>query len=114
IGAEKGIRSFSLYNDWALDHLLYTLRDQLPSSCYLPKELEILFKYDQENNSKYVETLKTYLYNFLDNHKTYNLLDIHRNTLLHRLNKIEELTGINLNDTVLLLRLLIAFKIMEQ
>ena len=43
--------------------------------------------------------------------ETADALFLHRNTLLYRLSQIEEITGFNLNDHEVILKLTIAFKI---
>ncbi|MFV0413617.1 MAG: PucR family transcriptional regulator [Oscillospiraceae bacterium] len=112
-GAQKGDKAIFLYKKYVLDHEFSTLGRQLPLHCTIPKELKVLLEYDRRNNTPYAETLRVYLYNFLNSNKTFLHFGIHRNTLLHRLNQIEQLAEISLNDENMLLRLLLAFKIID-
>lgn len=58
----------------------------------------ILRSYDAEHDSKYIETLETYLKNERHSLPTATDLHIHRNTLTYRLEKIEALFHFNLDD----------------
>ena len=60
--------------------------------------MRILEREDEEKNTEFYDTLKTY---FLCGHnavETANILHIHRNTLIYRLKKIRELTGMDIED----------------
>lgn len=74
-----------------------------------PQILQQLAAYDAENGTCYAQTLIRYLTNFGDRQKTTAQLDIHRNTLKYRLDKIEELCGVNLEDTDLLRKLFLSY-----
>ena len=74
-------------------------------------ELEILKKYDQEHGSQLMETLRCYLTHERALLKTAELLDIHRTTLLYRIRRIEELTGLVLEDEKVRFDLLMSFRL---
>jgi sugar diacid utilization regulator len=65
---------------------------------YCNNKLDKLEKYDNANGSFLEETLLTYYMNGFNTVKTAEALFIHRNTLLNRLEKIEELLEIELTD----------------
>lgn len=65
---------------------------------FCPDEIEAIQKYDAENNSELLLTLERYLYFVDDPVSAAKSLNIHRNTLLYRINKIKELTGLDLSN----------------
>lgn len=67
-------------------------------SAYLHPAIKRIYHYDQEYNTHYFNTLIIFLKNFKEKNKTAELLDIHRNTLNYRIQKIEEIGQINLDD----------------
>lgn len=85
----------------------YNLRDFCPSS------IEKIQKYDAENNTNMIETLDKYLMYVNDPLYAAKSLNIHRNTLLYRINKIKELSGINLSDGNQRLKIQLYLKFMK-
>ncbi len=75
-------------------------------------DVSMLLQYDKENNSCYMETLRTYL-------RSRNIvtaageLHIHRNTMNYRIQKIEEITHLNLNEGDDLYKLWFSLLILE-
>ncbi|SEQ97265.1 PucR C-terminal helix-turn-helix domain-containing protein [Lachnospiraceae bacterium NE2001] len=65
---------------------------------YCNNKLERLENYDSANGSYLEDTLLTYYMNGFNTVRTAEALFIHRNTLLNRIEKIEELLEIELND----------------
>ena len=65
---------------------------------YCNNKLDKLEKYDNANGAFFEETLLSYYMNGFNTVKTAEALFIHRNTLLNRLEKIEEILEIELND----------------
>lgn len=60
--------------------------------------LKQLHEYDGCKNTDYYNTLKIYVENFKNSGKTAAQLHIHRNSLLYRLQVIQDLTGIDFED----------------
>ncbi len=60
--------------------------------------LQPLFDYDENSGIELFQTLTTYIKANYNVSQTARLLMIHRQTLLYRLEKIQSLTGMNLND----------------
>ena len=73
---------------------------------YCNQKLKELEEYDHANGTFLQETLVEYFMNGFSNVKTAERLFIHRNSLQHRLDKIEELLGFELNDYAEYLELL--------
>lgn len=70
----------------------YDLEDFRPS-CVLKIQ-----KYDSENKTNLLETLEKYLFYVNDPVSAAKALNIHRNTLLYRIHKAEELSGADLGN----------------
>ena len=78
-----------------------------------PDTLHQLLHYDKEHGTELYETLKTYLMNERNSTLTAQLLKINRSTLPHRLNRITQLTGANLDDFMTRLYLMMGFYILD-
>ena len=68
---------------------------------------------DKEKNTDYYHTLKTYLENERSIPKTSEALIIHRTTLQYRLEKIAQLTHLNLDSRDVRMYLNISFRILD-
>ena len=102
------------FSDCALDYVLGCLETPLQPLHIAAPELRLLIDYDREKGTQYFETLKTYLLQERDIPRTSQALIIHRSTLLYRLNKIQAMTQINLDDPVQRLYLTFSLWILEQ
>lgn len=85
----------------------YDLRDFCPSA------IEKLQKYDAENNTNMLETLDKYLLYVNEPLKAASSLNIHRNTLLYRINKIKELSETDLSNGDQRLKIQLYLKFMK-
>ena len=75
---------------------------------FVDESIDRLIAHDAAENTEYVQTLETYILSGMSNDKTRSILNIHRNTLAYRLNKIEEIVGHSLNDGAYLMNLYFA------
>lgn len=73
-----------------------------------------LSAYDSKNNTQLYETLRIFLRNDQSYVESANSLHIHRSTLLYRLTRIQDLTGVDLNDADARLYLQVSFHIEGQ
>ena len=80
---------------------------------YCEQILGPLIRSDKEYMTDYLLTVKTYLENNNNMSATSKKLFIHRNTLISRIAKIEELTKKSLNDADVKLDYLCSFKMLE-
>lgn len=71
-------------------------------------QLDVLIEYDKCNNADMLRTLKFYLEAYNNISKTAKNLVIHRNTLVYRITKIEEVLGRDLNNPLVCIELLLA------
>lgn len=99
----------SIYCDLVLENIFSKIRMQMEPQNYLHPALPILEEYDTSNGSQYLVTLQTYITSMCNSTKTSKALTIHRNTLLYRLNKIVQLTDIDLNNQDTCTHLLLSF-----
>lgn len=76
--------------------------------------LAILRSYDEKHGSNLYQTLKIYLYYERNSTVTAKLLKLHRSTLPYRLERIAQLTRLNLDDHATRLYLNMSFAIMEE
>lgn len=104
-------RHIYLYRDYVLPAILEASVDSLGFKNCIHPAFDILNQYDAENDTEYLPTLNCYIRNMLHSSATCKELNIHRNTLTYRLNKISDLTGIRLSDPVTVLYLAISFMI---
>ena len=78
---------------------------------YAHPALNILRKYDQIHNGELYKTLQVLVDHQSQMVKTAEALSIHRNTLSYRINKIIELTGLDLSSNEDIFRLSYGFKV---
>ncbi len=102
-----------LYQELMLPALFIDKVKALPKENYIPRVLFDIKRYDDENSTEFLLTVRTYILCLHNTTDTASKLHIHRNTLLYRLNKIEELFNISLKDSNLCFHFLTAFYMLE-
>lgn len=85
------------YQDYYLPYMVSVLEKHSDLKGYCLPQLIELHAYDIQNNTPYIETLKAYL-RFRNALSTAQYLHIHRNTMNYRLQKIKEITHLNLTE----------------
>ncbi|MHC1720150.1 MAG: PucR family transcriptional regulator [Clostridiaceae bacterium] len=101
------------YKDYVLPAILLGTMDRIqPENCIHPA-LYQLSKYDREYNTSYFETLRSYIANHHSTRVACDKMHIHRNTLMYRLKKAEEITGIDIQSQAVDAHLVISFQILE-
>lgn len=101
------------YDQFSLESILSVTLAHLDYENYSVPEINSLKKFDMENSTDYLETLRVYLELIGNSKKVSEALNIHRNTLLYRINKIEDVLSIDLTDSNLFIRLLLSFRLIE-
>ncbi|QKG84735.1 PucR family transcriptional regulator [Kroppenstedtia pulmonis] len=101
------IYEFSAYEPEAL---LQHLPDDVLSR-YVTATLEVLKQYDQENGTELLHTLEIYLNCGRRLREAADKLYVHRNTVKFRINRIEELLGIDLSEGEAAFRLQLALRV---
>ena len=69
-----------------------------PAADLVHPALAVLARYDAETHSELMRTLQVYLANERNHVRTAAELGLHRNSLAHRIRRIEALTGIDFDD----------------
>lgn len=83
----------------AIDHLCEIMRlSNGEDNLFMHPAIKILRKYDGENGAELIKTLEQYLICGGNVVRTAKALFIHRNSLMYRLDKIQQLTGLDLLD----------------
>lgn len=94
LGQQRGIYRC---RDYALNYIKNILHTHLDAAVIHPA-LKLLRRNDRQNHDELYRTLFEYLTNNCNIAQTARILNLHRNSLLYRLNKIRELTAIDLAD----------------
>ena len=82
----------------ALDALVDAIRESSAVDGLLHPALNIIERYDRENQTDLLRTLKVYLENDCNAQKCGRLLFLHRNSLVYRVHRIQEISGCDLSD----------------
>ncbi|MDO4549122.1 MAG: helix-turn-helix domain-containing protein [Clostridia bacterium] len=99
------------YREWFVSCFLNAVKEKLDLEPYVFPEIRLLATYDRERNTNLVHTLHIYIQNRMNMIEASEKLFIHRNTLRYRLEKIVELTGLDLNDGEAYARLALSLEI---
>ncbi|MBP1927145.1 hypothetical protein J2Z76_003018 [Sedimentibacter acidaminivorans] len=95
------------YTYFSYYDLMYNYSGKIDLKNYIHPALKILKNYDTD----FYTTLKTYLECNKNLGETSELLFIHRNTLNYRINRIKQLTGLNLENSNVIYSLIDSFRI---
>jgi sugar diacid utilization regulator len=100
----------TFFGDSSLYQLLHALGDSETLRRFCLNWLSALIEYDSEQHSDLLETLRVYFDNNGNTARTSAQLNIHRNTLAYRLNRIAEIARLDLDDADVRLNLQLALK----
>ncbi len=92
---------------------LYRLKDSIKAEDINDSALNLLKKYDEENQSELYKTLYLYLKNNHNITKSSEEIHVHRNTLRYRLEKITEILGYNIDEDDNSFKLYNSIKLMD-
>jgi purine catabolism regulator len=107
LGQDEGVVAFQELGVW---HWLYHLPpEKRPTNTYI-QHIHTLAAYDEKRRTELVKTLETYLDCGCSLVEAAQILYIHRNTLLHRIERIESLCHVNLRQPLDRLNLHLAVK----
>ncbi len=101
------------FEDAALGYMLRHCTGKLPPRLWISEKLGILKEHDREHRTEFYRTLKLFLENNLNTVRTAKELYIHRSTFLYRMERIKEMTGVDLDNRDQRLYLMISFRLME-
>ncbi|MBN1189082.1 MAG: helix-turn-helix domain-containing protein [Dehalococcoidales bacterium] len=92
-----GSGSVTCFADLGIYRLLYALKSSGELDVFCQDYLGALMEYDRKHEGELVHTLKVFLFHSAMAEAAREL-HVHRNTLLYRLERIQEITGANLED----------------
>lgn len=104
---------FFKYEDYLLFDLIKNYSYAEKRKKFIHSSLVMLIDYDKENGTEYVRSLYTYLCTFKNIKESADILNIHRNTMFHRIERIESLLNVDLNNGDILFQLYLSYKILE-
>lgn len=108
---EKPDQTVFFIKDFRLEQVLLDFKGNPKLQKYLDDTFSTLRAYDLRHKSNLMDTLSVLTASLGSKVNTAERLFLHRNTLIYRINKIEELTGLDLSDSNTISRLLFLFKI---
>ncbi|ODA42569.1 helix-turn-helix domain-containing protein [Desulfosporosinus sp. BG] len=103
---------FHPYEEYAIYHFAESSGvENLRKNCH--PSLWKLIEYDGENNTDYTRSLYTFIIHSKNITESAKASNIHRNTMFYRLEKIESIMNIDINNSNTFLHLHLSFKILE-
>ena len=84
--------------DSALAYLRNVIRSTIHTDSLIHPALYVIADYDRANQSNLLNTLRVYLENDCNAQKCGRILFLHRNSLVYRIRRIQEISGCNLSD----------------
>ncbi|GKU30338.1 PucR family transcriptional regulator [Clostridium folliculivorans] len=112
IGLKRNINC-SFFEDCTM-HILYELiSNRYDQMDFCHPAVAMLMTYDKENGTNFLETLKQYIFYSSSPGEAARLLNIHRNTLFYRINKIKEMTDIALEHGDEICKIFLSIRLLE-
>ncbi|MBQ8975376.1 MAG: helix-turn-helix domain-containing protein [Oscillospiraceae bacterium] len=105
--------TYYMYSQVIMQYLSHELLENKEHRYMFHRALNVLGAYDAENDSHLCQTLRCYLVNEQNTVHTAKALFIHRNTLMYRLQKIDQLTHLDLGDIDVRMRLMLSFYLLD-
>jgi purine catabolism regulator len=109
----KLTNQFVEFGSLGIYRLLYDLEEQPEVRQFTDEIIRPLIEYDAQNRGSLVKTVEAYFDHHGNISQTAESLFVHRNTLLYRMERIEELTGINLDQSNMRLALHLSLKLWQ-
>lgn len=101
------------FEDYYIYHMVDSQKHLAPIGNYCYNAIRKLKRHDDKHNSDNLRVLYIYLKCECQATAAANMLHMHRNNIIYRINKIEEILKANLNDSMLLLKFRLAFRYLE-
>jgi purine catabolism regulator len=111
--AIKNKTNHVFFDDMGVFSFLYELQDSESAQTFFDQKFGALMKYDNEKDGDLLNTLKTYFNSNCNIQKTAEALFLHKNSVIYRLHKIEQLTHSFLNDRESTFQLQLCIKLMS-
>lgn len=104
---------FALFEKLGAYTLLYHLKNNDFASDFINRHLKPLLQYSDQKNVDLFQTLRVYLFQNGNLKETADTLFIHRSTLQYRIEKIQTLLKVDINDSEERLNLMMAYKLYD-
>jgi hypothetical protein len=101
------------YDEYSVFHLIEISRPYINPEQFCHSSIMQLMEYDKTRSGEFMNTLKSYLTHNKSIVDTATYLNIHRNTVSYRINRIQELFDINLDDVQTTFDVLLSFNILD-
>ncbi len=106
--AQKQETSIGCFSQYRLRLLIRDVSAVWPPDFYSDDDLGLLMDYDSSKNTEYWKTLSAYIRHGMNKELARKELNIYRNTLTYRLDKIQEILGHSLDDGEFLIGLYVS------
>lgn len=114
LGMKSGSTTWCFhYEDYIMDYMFEKICEELPRELLCARPILELMKYDQEHGTSLSETLETYLNLERNVVQTAKALFIHRSTLFYRLERIQKVAEVDLEDPKVRLYLQMSYHLMK-
>lgn len=98
------------FGNYVYEYILEQMTAEFSGEQLCHKGLLVLKEHDEKYNTEYVETLKEYILSRFNITQAAQKLFIHRTTFIRRMEKILEISGINIESQDEILHLMLSFK----
>lgn len=102
------------FDDLRLEYILSCCTKNISADLICHPAIKTLKKYDAKHSGELCRTLYVYIKNNLNMTQAAEEMFIHRTTFFHRMNKIRELTKLDLDDPKTVLELKISYEIIKK
>jgi sugar diacid utilization regulator len=106
-------KAISHYGETSLFHMFSLCEEHESLLHFCSEKLLVLLKHDREHKTEFTRTLYQYLLCSQNSLKTAAILNIHKNTLLYRVEKIKRIADVALDGGEELMELQISFHILR-
>ena len=108
-----GEDAITVFSELGIFRLLCNFNDVKSLSTYIPPSLNKLLDYPHANQPDLIKTLKTFLECNQNAAKTSQILFLHYKTVVYRMERIKEITGMNFEDAEEMLSVQVGLKIID-
>ncbi|GEN83749.1 PucR family transcriptional regulator [Sporosarcina luteola] len=109
----NGLESITAFSELGIFRLLRHIEDSSTLNQFIPDSLRELLEYQQANHLDLLVTLITFLECNQNATQTAKLLFVHYKTVVYRLERIKEITGMDFDDSEEMLSVRVGLKIYE-
>lgn len=107
----QGPGHLTTFNDLGIYRLIYAAESLPELRTFHDESLGALLAYDQVHGAELIKTLEAYFVANCSPKEAASVLHVHRNTVLYRLDRIKEITGLDLDAADVRLRLNLALHV---